>query len=166
MSSGNRDFKLPSGATLRVTIAPYRDAKDLHDAVLRALRGKSAGSVDVADLVKNLTAMGEDKSGLKMGAAGGAIVDLAIGVLTSTEVEAAVLKCGQRAVYEPIGAPEDVRKVDPGLFDDPKHGEDARGDMYAIYMRVAEVNLGPFFKALFSALKARAGTSADTPKPS
>jgi hypothetical protein len=53
-------------------------------------------------------------------------------------VKAAVMNCSKSAIYENA-------KVDARLFDDPKLGVQARGDLYEIVAKIMEINLNPFF---------------------
>lgn len=126
------EFKLPSGATLMVTPAGFGVVKDLHDCVMRSFlaTGGKVEDIDSGDLIfKSLLSAG-----------------------CSKEVENALFKCSENAVYSPDGSEAKRMKVSRALFDDPA-APDARADYYGIFMQIAKVNLEPFFLALFSVLK-------------
>ena len=48
--SENNQFKLDSGAALLVTMAPFEDAKDLHDAVVKAFLQAGGKEKDLREL--------------------------------------------------------------------------------------------------------------------
>lgn len=128
----NNEFKLESGAVLLVTMAPFEDAKDLHDAVAKtflAAGGKESDLMNV-DMVSLILSGGSSK-----------------------EVESCLFKCAERAVYKHDGSDASAQKVSKALFDTPISGEKARTDYYPIFLKIAEVNLKPFMSALFSALR-------------
>lgn len=147
---GGREFALSSGAVLLVSMASFQDAKRLHNEVLRALRGTGAGELDLAAL-KDAFSTGKFKDG---GDAVNMVVDRVMTLAASDEVQAAIFACAKTAVYKPDNA---MIKVTPAMFDDVQFGERARGDFYQICMKVMEVNLSPFFKAIFSSFGAAAG---------
>lgn len=137
MQTQGKEFTLPSGAMLYVTPAPMRQAKALLDAILKETKGLSLKS-DILD-----TKLGSLKDNPEMFAQ---FLDKVVAVAISPEVENAVFECGHRAVYN--GA-----KLTRDVFDDPNTGEKARGDYYAICMKIAEVNCLPFLATVFSGLK-------------
>ena len=121
------EFTLASGAKLVVSQAPFVDAMALHKALLASVKG-----LPLSD-----DPMKMDLAVLK---------DAVISAAVSPEVEAALFKCGVRAIYN-------NRAVDHDLFDDEKIGTTAREDFYEIMWKIVEVNCGPFFKKAFSRLK-------------
>jgi hypothetical protein len=127
------DFVLPSGSKMTVSESSYEDANALLKALLKAAKG--------IPLAKDPMSM--DVTVLK---------DALIEAATSSEVDAAIFKCAERAVYENV-------KVTKALFDDPKLKEAARADYFLIQWHVIEVNCGPFFGKTFSILRERLGTS-------
>lgn len=162
-----KEFDLPSGATLFVSVSSFAQAKTLQDALLVELRGKGAGTLDAAAIQKALGAgfarkagidapEGEDDDGLN------ALVDRILGIAASKDVEAAVFACAEKALYRPDGTEASSVQVTRKLFDDEKYGDAAREDFYAICAKVAEVNIRPFVKALSSMLSDRGGKSAAT----
>lgn len=142
MSQGH-DFNLPSGAKLTISVAPFGDAKSLHDGILKALKGGGIADLDLGKLK-------DFKAG---GTAVSMIAEKALAMASSPEVEAAVFKCGERALYTPAGAAVAMR-VSRGMFDEGEAGIKAREDYYLIAARIIEVNFMPFLAPIFSALKA------------
>lgn len=140
-------FKLPSGAALYVGVAPWEDIKALHDAVIEELRGKGLGTLDFS--VLKAAYENRDPNGLNH------LMDKLMGVIASKQIENAIFKCGEKALYRPDGTEASSVQVSRALFNDPKIMDKVRGDYYAIAMKIGMVNLRPFIKALFSLLKAR-----------
>jgi hypothetical protein len=123
------DFTLPTGAKLVVTEAAYVDADALLKSLVRCAKG--------VPLPKNF--LEADVTILK---------DILVDAITSEEVDAALFKCGQRAMYE-------TAKVTKDLFDDPQLKDRARQDRFIIFWHLIEVNCGPFFAKTFSLLRER-----------
>ena len=155
---GKDEFTLPSGATLLVCVSAWENIKALHDAVLSDIRGTGVGGLDLV-AIKNAYEGGSE-AGFNQ------LADKIIGLLSSKPVEQAVFVCAEKALYRPSGTEASSVKVTRSLFDDPKVRDAVREDYYHICAHVAEVNLRPFIKALFSSLKARAEKSAATLKSS
>ena len=131
------NFVLPSGAKLTVSESSYADATALLKALTRCAKG--------IPLPKDL--LDADVTVLK---------DMLVEATVSDEVDAALFKCAQRAVYEGV-------RVEKGIFDDPKMLEKGvRGDYFLILWHIVEVNCGPFFGKAFSILKERLRTRPDT----
>lgn len=143
----DRDFTLGSGAKLWISLAPFADAKRLHDKLLQALVGRGVGNIDLKAF------QDPDK-------AGSAVMDALMQVASNKEVEDAIFDCAKRALYSHDGSEASRSKVDRTLFDDPAAGEKAREDFYPICFKVIEVNLKPFLQAIFSVLKAQSGMIA------
>jgi len=131
--SENNEFKLDSGAVLLVTMAPFEDSKDLHDAVLKSFlqAGLKEPTLNEMDMAPFILTAGSSK-----------------------EVERCLFKCGERAVYRHDGTEASSIGVSKALFDTPVIGEKARKDYYPLFFKVAQVNLQPFMQALFSVLQA------------
>ena len=151
-------FDLPSGAKIAVTIAPFKDAWALMRASLKTLKGMDLKSEDLnremGDLLSNPSALA-------------VLLDRVVDFATSTDVEAALWKCAERALYIPAGS--DLAfpgsKVQPALFDDPKDGNAAREDYVRIMTSLLEVNCKPFLaKALSGLLKVPKKNPADLPQ--
>ncbi len=135
------DFTLPTGSRLSISEASYVDA----DALLKALAKCTKG----VSLPNNF--LEADVTMLK---------DILVEAITSDEVDRAIFKCAERAVYE-------NQKVSKSLFDDPKLKDNARQDRFMIFWHIVEVNCGPFFGKTFSILKERLRTSQSSqPLPS
>ena len=127
------DFTLPTGSKLTVSESSYEDADALLKALLKCAKG--------IPLAKDPMSM--DVSVLK---------DAFIEAATSPEVDQAIFKCAERAMYENV-------KVTKAIFDDPKIKDKARADRFLIQWHVIEVNCGPFFGKTFSVLRERLKTS-------
>lgn len=144
----DRDFTLASGAKLKVSLAPFVDAKNLQDKILQALTGNGVGSIDMKIF--------QDPE-----KAGSAAIDIAMRVAANKEVESAVFECAKRALYSYDGNEMNRSKVDRSLFDDEAAGMRAREDFYPICLKIMEVNLKPFLQAIISLLKAQLGMIAN-----
>jgi hypothetical protein len=135
------DFTLPTGSKLVVSEAAYADADALLKALVRCAKGIA--------LPKNF--LEADVTVLK---------EVLVEAITSDEVDQALFKCAERAVYENA-------KVTRALFDDPKLKDAARQDRFLIAWHIIEVNCGPFFGKTFSILRERLRTSPSfQPSPS
>jgi hypothetical protein len=131
----DNQFTLTSGAKLVVTIAPFQDANNLKNSLLRAvkgMRGLDETIVGAAQGIKDVDL--------------GSILDVVLNAATSPEVENAIFKCAERVTWNAI-------KVTPELFDDIKYGEQAREDYYEICLKISEVNCRPFLKGVGSLFK-------------
>lgn len=95
-------------------------------------------AVNLVEVVKRVSA-GMDKS-----------LDIADAALASPDVRKAIYEVFPWATYDSL-------KLYPGLFDEPKIGERARGDYFEICSRLIEVNARPFFLTISSG-------STDLPK--
>lgn len=144
---------LASGATLDITIAPFADAHRLLKAFLKALKGtelpRELLEVDPATM-KPSDFLAHPEL-LKL------LMDRAIELCTSEEVEAALFQCFDRVLY-------DTHRLTRGLFDDPKYADQLKADFFAIAYYVVEANCKPFFKQTFSRLKEQAATTPATQK--
>lgn len=138
----SQEFRMPSGATLSVTMSPYVSASALTKAILKCLRGLEL----TPDMVAvDLASLGQKPELLSQ------LLDKLLAVTTSDDVETAIFDCATRASYTVPGIDGSAR-VNRELFDDPKVGDKAREDHYAIFLHVVEVNCKPFFKQAFSKL--------------
>lgn len=91
-----RKVKLPSGATLKIGVAPFADSKNLYQALLRELRGVNvAGEIDFRTLWKDLFCIG----------------------FSSPDVDAAMSPCLARCLY-------DEQKITDATFEPVKCRED------------------------------------------
>jgi len=151
MSQGDM-VALPSGAKLFASPSSWENAKALHDAVLKEIKGTSGVAGLDLELVKEAF---EEKSA----SAFSHVLDKIVGVACSKAIEDAIFSCAEKAIYQPSGEETSI-KVTRAMFNNPDTRDQARGDYYAIAFHVAEVNLRPFVKALFSSLKALGERSA------
>jgi hypothetical protein len=126
-----KKFEMPSRAVLEINPAPFVDAMGLNKAIIRCKKGLPV-LPGISEIVQSE-------------------------ILASDDVEAALFKCAERAIY--AGA-----RVTRDLFDDEKLGPQARKDYYAIVSRIIEVNVSPFFEVASSKLKASQKTPTDTQK--
>lgn len=157
MTQQFKKFEMPSGATLVVTTAPFADAWALMRATLKTLKGTEVRAEDLKRDVGRL---------LESSSAFSSLVDRVVEFATSPEVEAAMWRCAQRALYIPLGS--DIAfpgsKVEPGLFDDPVNGISAREDYARIVTGIMEVNCLPFLaKALSGSPSPKEKSSGDQP---
>lgn len=147
----SKKFRLPSGACLSVTVAPFGDAWSLMKATLKSLKGLSISEDVLRQELSSFVTIP-------------AILDKVIAFATSDEVESGVFQCARRALYIPLGSPIGFPgiPVDHGLFDDPTHGEKAREDYAHIIARILEVNCKPFLvRALSGFLSQEAKSSGN-----
>lgn len=92
-----KDVKLPSGRTLKITMAPFKESKELYQAVLeemRALKLDPKAEVD-ANFFKDLFCVG----------------------MASKKIEAAVWVCIKRATIDDL-------KIDDESFEKAEHRDD------------------------------------------
>lgn len=177
-NANGKEFPMPSGATLYVSIADYDSVMDLHDALANELRGKGMGGLDVAAVWRSVQKVkaardagaqpfedeGDD------GAAGlNVLMDKFLALGASKEFKAAVFKCAERAVYRfdgSLASSIQFKFGTPGygVFDDPRCRDTSRGDFYAIVKAVVEENLRPFGAALLSMFAAHMVASAASQK--
>lgn len=169
------EFDMPSGAKLLVCVGEYDRVIALHDAVTSEMRGKGVGALDVAKIQKAFSAARKAKVAAEAGKEAeddgsgdeglNVIVDKTLGLIGSREVKAALFACSNGALYCPDGTLKSSVSFNPeaagfGVFDNPACRAQAREDYYAICRAIAEENLRPFGKALFSMFLALVGRSA------
>lgn len=111
--------KLPSGAVLKITPAPFAEAKALYQACLEELRGLHVDPHEELDvnLFKNLFCVG----------------------LASKKIEAALVPCMKRALYNDL-------KIDEQTFEPIE----ARQDYVVTCFEIAKENIAPFAKSLYA----------------
>ena len=88
MSTEMKEFELPSGAKLRVALAPFADGRDLYQAVMREAKSLHINMSEEIDV--NL------------------LKDMFCTLLASKEIEACVFKCMQKSLYNDSKITEDV----------------------------------------------------------
>ena len=164
-----KEFKLPSGATIYVSVSPYEQVIALHDALGAELRGHGVGALDVGKIQKAIEEKrkGEESDGGDEGL--NVIVDKILALATSGQFKIALFACAEKAVYRPDGTESSsiqfkIGTPGYGVFDNPDCMIQAREDFYEICRAVVEENLRPFGKALFSMFMAHMGKSANTQK--
>ncbi len=117
--------KLPSGATLKFTIAPFAEAKALYQACLEELKTLKMDPNEQVDV--NL------------------FKDLFCAALASKKIEACVMACLKRATYD---SGKGDLKIDEQTFEDVN----ARQDYIPACFEVAKENIAPFAKSLYAEL--------------
>jgi len=117
------EAKMPSGAILKITPAPFEDAKALCEAFFEELKAmKLDPYVDV------------DVNFYK---------DIVMAAMSSKRFEKALQKCMERAIY---GDDQLLAKELPKIFEPI----DNRQDYYFACYEVAQVNITPFMKGLYA----------------
>ena len=176
-SENGKEFALPSGAKLYVSVAEWGKVKPLHDAVARALIGSGVSAPEVAAVVKTvrdrLAPGGDDAKASKEEQVTllAVLARKALEVASNQELERAIFACAEAAYYRPDGTDKlsvqfSFKALGYGVFDHPACRLSARGDYYDICEAVVEVNLLPFATALLSKFLGHMGRSADTPESS
>lgn len=116
-----REVKLPSGATLKVTVSPFAVSRALYQAFLRELRSVPVFGGAKANVYK----------------------DIFCASFASPEIEAWLWKCFERCTVS--GAAGDL-KIDQDTFEP----EDRRADYTQVCIEVATDNVFPFGKSLYA----------------
>ena len=128
-------MKLPSGAELEITLAPFSDGRSLYQALLEELRPMKMD--DQAEVDVNL------------------FKDLFCAGFSSKKVESALFACMKRCTYN------GVRIVDVDAIFEP---ETAREDYFSVCFEVAKRNLTPFTKDLYAKFSQVQGLLKSSPK--
>lgn len=117
-----KEVKCPSGAVLKITPAPFADAKALYQALLKEGRGIVFNSKqEWGEVLKDMLCTG----------------------FSSPEVETKLWVCLERCTYNGTGA--DL-KITPDSFEPVS----AREDFTMVCMEVARENVIPFAKSLYA----------------
>lgn len=132
------------GRELKITPASFTDARAFKDAIGRALKGTR---LDISHLPKKIKDEIPDSFITE-------IIDAAISVGVSDEVDAAFFKCATRTA---LG----TDKIDLDFFEKPENRE----FYYPIMIEVAKVNVLPFFKGLGSLFMDLEALIGKGPKP-
>ncbi len=159
VSSGQSQlFDLPSGARLAVTAAPFVDAWALTKAALKTTKGMELKPGDL-----DLTSIAQLKAGKVSPSFLLLALDRLVDFVSSPEVEAAMWKCAQRALYLPVGSPVEFPGMKVATYlDDAEHGNAVREDFARIQASILEVNCKPFLaKALSGFLKQKETSPED-----
>lgn len=129
-----KTFDMPSGRKLLVTMAGFEDSEALLKAGLAEMKIgpemlKAFSDKDLSDI--GLTAD---------------LLDGFRAVVVSKTVDAALVKCFERCLY-------DGQHLKKSLFDQEEYELDGRRDWIAICRALIEVNVRPFFGGTFSGSK-------------
>lgn len=126
-----REVKLPSGAILKITPAPFADARALYQAVMEEAKGlKLDPNADVdVNLYKDLFCVG----------------------LTSKKIESALWDCFKRCTY-------DSGAGDLKITTDSFEPVERRDDYLTVCFEVAKENVQPFMKSLYAQYSQILGT--------
>lgn len=117
-----REAKMPSGAVLKISLAPFAASKALYQALLAELRGiPMAAGMDRGNMFK----------------------DLFCTAFASPHIEAALAECFKRCTYN---AGKGDLKIDDQTFEVAA----AREDYTAVCIEVAKENVSPFAKSLYA----------------
>lgn len=115
-----KEVKLPTGATLKITLAPFADSKALYQAVLEEAKAIQVSAfTDMSSVIKDSICIG----------------------LSSKKIEACLHECLKRCTYN-SGSGD--FKVDKDTFEPEKN----RDDYIAVCIEVAKANILPFVKSL------------------
>lgn len=127
--------KLPSGASLRIMVSPFPQAKALYQAILKELKLLEFNSKsELAALYKDLFCVG----------------------FSSPEVEAALWECFKRCTYN---SGKGEFRLDENTFEP----EEARDDYMMVCMEVAKANVLPFVKSLYAEYQRIIAMTESTP---
>lgn len=117
-----REVKLPSGATLKVGVASFSEAKALYQALLKELKHVSIDlKLDSENLFKDIFCIG----------------------FSSPEIERCLWECMKKCQYVDSRGP---LKIDKDTFEP----ESAREDYMTVCIEVAKENVLPFAKSLYA----------------
>lgn len=117
-----REVKLPSGAILKVSAAPFAASKALYQAFLKEAKTVEVnGAVDITAVLKQLVCAG----------------------FSSTDVERCMWECCKRCLYN-NGKVES--KIDESTFEPVA----AREDFTPVWVEVGRENVLPFMNGLYA----------------
>jgi hypothetical protein len=117
-----KEITLPSGAVLKINVAPFADAKALYQAVLEEFKSVHVDSkTDMSSVFKDFACSG----------------------FSSKKVEACLWECFKRCQYNRGNG--DL-KIDKDTFEPVE----AREDYVTVCMAVAKENILPFMKSLYA----------------
>lgn len=119
-----REVILPSGAVLKIGAAPFVDAKELYQAVLREVRGVEGTTY--TDIFKELVCIG----------------------FSSPLIEKCLLKCLERCTYN--AASGEGAGVDLKITTDTFEPVERRDDYMKVCAEVVKENVLPFGKSLYA----------------
>lgn len=122
-----KEVSLPSGALLRVQVAPFKEAKTLYQILLRELRGiRIEPGMEMAALYKDLFCIG----------------------FSSPGIESALWDCFKSCTYD-VGNGEQRLTIENGSvpYFEPV---ERRDDYMVVCAEVAKENVVPFGKSLYA----------------
>lgn len=139
-----KEFISTSGASVRINLAPFKDAMALKNALTKELSnsGIEIGNLEVKD-VKNL-----DKSKIF-----NTLINGLLAIDSSEVIQNQLFKCLVRCTYN-------NEKITEFTFEK----EEARCDFYEIAIECVKANLSPFFQGIISKLNINAESLLDTLK--
>lgn len=121
-----RKVKLPSGAELTIQPAPFADAKNLYQSLLRELKSVRIDSeMQMVHLYKEIFCAG----------------------FSSPHIEECLWKCMERCTYD--NGKTGALKIDKDTFEPVS----AREDYMTVFTEVTKDNVSPFVKTLFADYK-------------
>jgi len=116
-----KEITLPSGAILKITLAPFSDAKALYQAILEEVKNiELSGKTDMTNIFKNI----------------------ACAAFSSKKIEMCIETCFKRCTYD---AGKGDFKIDAQTFESAEN----RMDYIPACTAVIEENIAPFLKSLF-----------------
>lgn len=117
-----KEIDLPSGAKLKITLAPFADARDLYQAMLEEMKNINfTSSSDVSQVLKEFICYG----------------------FSSKRIEVCLEKCFTRCLYN---SGNGDLKIDKSTFEPVE----ARDDYLTVCLEVAKENIFPFTKSLYA----------------
>lgn len=120
-----KEITLPSGAILKITLAPFADARELYQAMLEEMKMIDFKSnIDVSSVLKEFICYG----------------------FSSKRIEYCLEKCFIRCLYN--SGSGDL-KIDKNTFEPAE----ARDDYLTVCLEVAKENILPFTKSLYAKYK-------------
>ena len=117
-----KEIKMPSGAILKIGLAPFSDSKALYQAILEELKlTELSFKIEVSSMFKNIACV----------------------AFSSKKIESCVETCFKRCLYD-CGKGE--LKIDSQTFEPIEN----RKDYITAYTAVIEENITPFLNGLYA----------------
>lgn len=117
-----KEINLPSGAILKITLAPFSDSKALYQAILEEIKSiEFTSTTDMSNVFKNV----------------------ACATFSSKKIENSLDVCFKRCTY-------DFGKGDLRIDSQTFEREESRIDYIPVCSAVIEENITPFLKSLFA----------------
>lgn len=131
-----KEVQLPSGAILKITVAPFKDSKALYQAVVEELKAIKIDATVEMNPAINITFYR----------------DLLCTLLPSKKIEAALWECMKRSLYND-------NRMSEATFEPVETRDDY---LYACF-EVAKENILPFMKSLYAEYAPLLGKAASSP---